>query len=322
LLAALLAAWAGSSLLRAQTPASTVEIHPHPLTALRSFEPPAGEAYQLGRGDEIALDFPGRVELSGKRVLGPDGRITLPLAGSILLADLTREQAAAAIEKALAPFYTNLSVTVEVEKYTSNRVLLLGAVEHPGILTFDTPPTLLEVISRGGALPSFASQQGQQKMPAVPERCAIYRGSDQVMWVDLKGLLDSGDALADLRLRRDDVVYVPSIQDRYVSVLGQVQHPGALQLESNSTLAKLIAQAGGLTDGAGRFPEIRVISPSSGSTRVISFKRVLQPGPLDLVLKPGDIVYVPQSGFNRVSYMMEKLSPLVSLFTAFAFLEQ
>jgi polysaccharide export outer membrane protein len=159
-------------------------------------------------------------------------------------------------------------------------------------------------------------------MPAVPERCAIYRGSDKVMWVDLKGLLDSGDALADLRLRRDDVVYIPSMQDRYVSVLGQVQHPGALQLESNSTLAKLIAQAGGLTDGAGRYPDIRVISPTTGTTRVISFKSVLQPASLDLTLKPGDIIFVPQSGFNRVSYVLEKLSPLVSIFTAFAFLEQ
>jgi polysaccharide export outer membrane protein len=322
LLATLLLALAGTPLLHAQQSPATVEIDVNPLSDLRAFEPPAGEAYRLGRGDEIALDVPGRAELSGKRIVGPDGRITLPLAGSIVVADQTREEAAASIVKALSPYYTNLSVTVGVEKYTSNRILLLGAVEHPGILTFDTPPTLLEAISRGGALPSFASQQGQQKMPAVPERCAIYRGADQVMWVDLKGLLDSGDALADLRLRRDDVVYIPSIQDRYVSVLGQVQHPGALQLETKSTLAKLIAQAGGLTDAAGRYPEIRVISPSTGTTRVISFKSVLQPGPLDLALKPGDIIYVPQSGFNRVSYVMEKLSPLVSLFTAFAFLEQ
>jgi polysaccharide export outer membrane protein len=322
LFATLPLAIAGTSLLHAQSTDGAVDIHPNPVAALRSFEPPAGEAYQLGRGDEISLDFPGRIELSGKRIIGPDGRITLPLAGSILVADQTREEAAAAIVNALAPFYTNLSVTVGVDKYTSNRILLLGAVEHPGILTFDTPPTLLEVVSRGGALPSFASQQGQQKMPAVPERCAIYRGSDKVMWVDLKGLLDSGDALADLRLRRDDVVYIPSMQDRYVSVLGQVQHPGALQLESNSTLAKLIAQAGGLTEGAGRYPDIRVISPTTGTTRVISFKSVLQPASLDLTLKPGDIIFVPQSGFNRVSYVLEKLSPLVSIFTAFAFLEQ
>jgi polysaccharide export outer membrane protein len=309
---------------RAQQDADPANLRANPLAALRAFEPPAGEEYQLGAGDEISLDFGGRTEMSGKRIVGPDGRITLPLAGSILLADKTREQAADAILAALQPFYSNLSVTVGVDKYTSNRVLLLGAVEHPGIITFDTAPTLLEVVTRGGVLGGTPAGYGdsQTKRPVIPERCIIYRGSDKVMFVDLKGLLDSGSPLADLRLRRDDVVYVPSTADRYVSVLGQVQHPGAFQLESSSSLRKLLAQAGGLTDMAGGNPSIRIISPATGVTRVIPYKTLMQPVPLDLTLKSGDIIFIPKSGFNKVSYVFEKLSPLISLFTAFAFLEQ
>lgn len=299
-------------------------LRPNPLAALRAFEPPAGEEYELGPGDEITLDFAGRTEMGGKRTVGPDGRITLPLAGSVLLADKTRQQSSEAILAALKPYYSNLSVTVSVDKYNSNRILLLGAVEKPGILLFDTTPTLLEVVTRGGVLGGAPVGFGdaQEKRPRIPERCVIYRGSDKVLFVDLKGLLDSGSPLADLRLRRDDVVYVPSVMDRYVSVLGQVQHPGAFQLETNTTLPKLLAQAGGLADAAGTNPGIRVISPSTGVTRTISFKTIMQPTPLDLTLKPGDIVFIPKSGFNRVSYDLEKLSPLISIFTAFAFLEQ
>ncbi len=311
--------------LFAQAPDSarstTSELQPNPIAALKAFEPPAGEAYELGPGDELSLDFGTRPELNSKRVVGPDGRITLPLAGSVLVGDKTREDAAAAILAALKPFYTNLSVTVGVDKYTSNRILLLGAVEHPGIITFDSPPTLLEVVTRGGVLGSVAANSGSgSRMPLIPDRCAIYRGSDKVMWVNLKGLLDSGSPLADLRLRRDDIVYVPSAADRYVSVLGQVQHPGAFQLESSTTLRKLLADAGGLTDAAGANPGIRVISPASGTTRVIPLKTLLAPVPLDLTLKPGDIVFVPKSAFNNVSYMFDKVSPLISIFTAFAFL--
>ena len=125
-----------------------------------------------------------------------------------------------------------------------------------------------------------------------------------------------------MRLRRDDIVYVPSSTERYVSVLGEVAHPGALQLESSSTLAKLIALSGGLTDRAGRYPDIRIIQPSTGKTRVISFKQVLQPGALDLTLQSGDIIYVPESGLNRFGYALEKISPLVTLFTAAAFFTQ
>jgi polysaccharide export outer membrane protein len=308
---------------RAQNPATGETtgkgLQPNPLAALRAFEPPVGEEYQLGRGDELSLDFGVRTELNTKRIVGPDGRITLPLAGSVMVADKTREEASAAILAALEPYYNNLSVTVGVEKYTSNRVLLLGAVEHPGIITFDTPPTLLEVVSRGGVLGGVNTLE---KMPVIPEKCAIYRGSDKVMWVDLKALLDSGSPLADIRLRRDDVVYVPSAADHYVSVLGQVQRPGAFQLESTTTLRKLLAEAGGLTDAAGANPGIRVISPSTGTTRIIPLKTLLQPGPLDLTLKSGDIVFVPKSAFNNISYVFDKVSPLISVFTAFALLEQ
>ncbi len=316
-----------------QSPALTA----NPAVALREFEPAADEEYRLGRGDEISIEVIGRPEMNSKHLIGPDGKITLPLVGSVALADKTREQAAQAVEDAYKPYYSMLSVTVGVDRYTSNQVLLLGAVEHPGIQTFDRPPTLLEVVSRGGTVTGSgrlanaplnnASSYNLQAnlIPAtfgVPERCAIYRGNDKVLWVELKSLLDSGSPLADMRLRRDDIVYVPSSTERYVSVLGEVAHPGALQLESSSTLAKLIALSGGLTDRAGRYPDIRIIQPSTGKTRVISFKQVLQPGALDLTLQSGDIIYVPESGLNRFGYALEKISPLVTLFTAAAFFTQ
>ena len=158
----------------------------------------------------------------------------------------------------------------------------------------------------------------QPVLGGVPERVAIYRGSDKVMWVELKKLLDSGSPLADLRLKRDDIVYVPSPAEHYVSVLGQVAHPGALQLDSTSTLPKLIALAGGITNEAGHYPNIQVIDPSTGKTRVISFKQVLQPATLDLTLHSGDIIYVPESKFSSTAYVFDKLSPLITVFTATA----
>jgi polysaccharide export outer membrane protein len=167
-----------------------------------------------------------------------------------------------------------------------------------------------------------ASTPMARTMPAVPERCAIYRGSDKVLWIDLKGLLDQGSPLADLRLRRDDVVYVPSPAERYVSIMGQVQHPGAFQLDNSATLAKLIAEAGGITQQAGNSPAIEVVQVSTGITKVIQYKDLLKPVPLDLTLKSGDIIFIPESGFNKFTYALERLSPLVTLFTAGAFLTQ
>jgi polysaccharide export outer membrane protein len=289
-------------------------LHPNPMSQLKSMEPAANEEYQLGGGDDITLEFAGRPDISGKHTVGPDGRITLPMAGGITVAGLTREQAAQAIDQAMSKFYTNISCIVGVEKYGSNRVLVTGYVEHPGIMYFDQTPTLLEAITRAGLLQPTGT--GHTIDDPIPERVAIYRGNDEAIWVDVKGLLSSGSAMADMRLRRNDTVFVPNDQDRFVSILGEVNHPGAIQLKHNSTLPSMIAEAGGITEKAGNNPQIMIIDPTAGTQRPIRYKNLLSPtGALEVSLKPGEVVYVPRGGLAKTGYVLQQLSPLTTALT-------
>jgi polysaccharide export outer membrane protein len=290
----------------AQQPAEP-QLVPNELEQMRNFEPAPDAEYRLGRGDEITVDFAGRPDMNAKLVIGPDGRITLPLAGDILLAGLTRPEAAEAIAKALAPYYMNLSVQVTVTKYTSNQVLVLGAVTKPGLVTFDGTPTLL------GALTSSGMGLGPGGTAQIPERCAIYRGQNEVIWVDVKKLVEAGNGLANLRLERGDVVYVPSMAEQFVSVLGQVEKPGAVPLTSDSTLVSILAEAGGFTANAGNTPHIQIVDPNRHTTRVLSMKDLLKPAKSqEATLRPGDIIYVPQTGFARTAYVLSGLSPLIT----------
>ncbi|MDE1175183.1 MAG: polysaccharide biosynthesis/export family protein [Edaphobacter sp.] len=317
------------------TPAPAPELKQNPIALLKAFEGPADQPYQLGRGDEITVEVIGRPELTSKHIVGPDGKITLPVVGSVMVADKTREQAAADIQTALSTYYSGVTVSVGVDHYSSNHILLLGAVEHPGLLTFDTTPTLLEVISRGGQLQAPSPMGGASSgagasagvnsaLPmGVPEECMIYRGNATMVTVQLKSLLEEGSPLANMRLKRDDVVFVPG-PDKYVSVMGMVTKPGTQRLDSKSTLPQILAMAGGVTEKAGRSPTIQVIhrgtEKSPGKTQLIAYKDILSPKPLDLTLQSGDIVYIPESGFNKAGYTFQTLSPLVSLFTVGALL--
>jgi len=299
---------------QAQSPAAPPTpdpvLKPNPLEALRNFEPAEDEEYRLGKGDEIVIDFPGRAEMQAKLTIGPDGRITLPLAGDLMVSGLTRTEAAHAVSSALEKYYAHLEAQITVSKYTANRVIVLGDVEHPGIVTFDGAPTLLEALTRSGLVTD------PKKSPRIPERCAVYRGREQVVWVDLKALVDSGNPLADLRLRRDDVVYVPNGGERFVSVLGEVQHPGAIQLTSSSTLPSVLAEAGGFTEKAGNTPRIQIVDPKNGTSRLISSRDLVNPSKaLEVTLHPGEIIFVPQSGFSRATYYLQRLSPLFQLST-------
>ncbi len=283
-------------------------LKPNPLDTLRNFQPSDDEEYRVGKGDEITVDFAGRPDLAAKLVVGPDGRITLPLAGDVMLDGLTRSDAAKAIDSAMSGYYSNLSSQVTVTKYTANKILVLGAVDKPGVINFDGTPTLLEALTRAGL------ETGPNKTAQIPERCAIYRGHQQVVWVQLRALIDSGNGLADMRLRRDDVVYVPTGAERFVSVLGEVGKPGAIPLTSTSTLASVLAEAGGIvTDKAGAKPHIQIVDPESGVSRVVSFGDVLNPVKTnEVALKPGEIIYVPQSGFYRATYHLERINSLIT----------
>ncbi len=292
----------------------------NPSRMLENFEPAAGEEYTIGPGDQISLDFPGRAELAGPKVVGPDGRITLPLVGAIEVSDRTRSQVASVIVAALSPYYKDLSVTVSIDKYSSNRIVVLGNVLRPGVLYFDETPTLLDVIARAGLLASAEGEPAGGSSAArvasaakgIPERCAIYRGNDQVVWIDLRAMLQSGNSMADLRLRRNDVVFVPAQQEVFVSVLGDVQRPGAIPLTPESTLTSVLAQTGGLAEGASN--NIQVIQPSTGKTVTISFKTLLTAQGTDEVrLHAGDVVFVPYGGLAKFTYVFQRVSPIVSM---------
>jgi polysaccharide export outer membrane protein len=276
-----------------------------PLAALSKLESPAGEEYTIGDGDEIEIQVVGRPELSGSHLVGPDGRITLPITGSFEIRNMSREEAARKVEASFERYYTSLDVIVRVSKYGSNRILVLGQVDQPGVMYFDSMPTLLDVLSKSRRAPMGAAGQAS----ALPKRCAVFRGKDQVVWIDLKAIMQTGGAAADLRLRRDDVVYVPDETDDQVSVLGEVQRPGMVKLDPKTTLAEVLALSGGLTPNAGA-AKIEIVRPGSRTNQEIAFKDLLDPGKnIEISLRQGDVIYVSKGTMAKFSYMLQQIAP-------------
>ena len=279
-------------------------------------EPSANEEYTLGSGDQITLNFPGRTELSGPHTIGPDGRITLPLAGPVKVAGLTRTEAGNAITAALGTFYTDLSVTVGIEKYTSNRVRVLGYVQHPGEIYFDETPTLLDAISKAGLISPTVTKEGVTTVTGsgIPELVTIYRGNTETLQVQLRTLLMSGNQLADMRLRRNDILYVPEPEEKFVSVIGEVTKPGTIPLTPASTLVSVLAEAGCCSEGGGFNPTIQIIQPSTGKQYKVNYKQLTSLTiQKEYTLHPGDVIMVPKSGMFKVTYLLQRISPVATM---------
>jgi polysaccharide export outer membrane protein len=290
------------------TQASQLKVNP--LKVLQDFQPPVDEAYQLGAGDSINVYVAGHPELTREYQIGPDGLITIDVAGSVKVINLTRDAAAKAVRDAIAPYYTQPFVTVGVSKYDSNTVKIFGpGIAHPGVLTYGgTVPTLLDAIGRGGLVPNPASPDG------LADRCIIYRGSDTVVSVQLRELLTSNSPLSDIRLRRGDAIFVPLDRQKFVNILGQVEKPGPVAITPDLDFRLALSQAGGLKDEAGGNPTIHIIQTASNRELTIPYKELMKPGgSKEVVLGPGDTIVVPKSGFNNVTYVLTKLSPAATM---------
>lgn len=275
---------------------------PSVIEAFRSEAPPE---YLLGDGDQITLEVIGRPELSGQHIIGPDGRITLPIAGPLSLRNLGREAGAAAVTKHLSRYYRDIYTTLRVDRYTSNRIIVLGRVENPGVVEFDTPPTLMEVLAKAGGLPLLRPEQ-------VLTRCSIVRG-DKIIWIDLKRLL-TGDLSLNIPLQRNDVVSIPDAFDTSIYVLGAVEKPGAYRLTAQMSFLDALGQAGGpTTDGNPR--SIHVIRPAKNLNLELDLDNVLAADPQAIVaLEEGDIVYVPRNTVAKIGYILQKLNPFAQIF--------
>ncbi len=261
--------------------------------------------YRLGSGDTVRVDVFGRPELSGKHIIGPDGVVTMPVVGDLTLSELSREAARALIEGKLRRYLTTPHVTLGLEDYSSNQVTVLGRVERSGMQKFPHPPTLAEVLAGAGAMPILDKQ-------ATLTRCAIMRGRDKLIWVDLKALL-SGDPTYNLRMKRGDIVFIPDSSDTSIYVLGQVQKPGSYRLTPRMTVLDALAQAGGPNEDA-QSGQIGLYRAAANTVKYFKAGELLDPSrSANFSLEDGDVLFVPKRGIAEFGYVVRQIMPGIGL---------
>ena len=195
------------------------------------------------------------------------------------------------------------SVTVDANLHRyENTVVVKGAVYHPGQYDLGNTPTIRSLIENAGGLTeeAFASH-------AVLHRMKADR-TWRVISVDIEGILNG--TVADLPLENEDVLTIAVQQDkmnqRTVTIFGEVQFPATYEYADNETIEDLIIQAGGLTDAAStakvdvsrriRDPKRTTDSKEIAQTYSFTLKDgLLIDGDRSFTLQPYDEVYVRKS---------------------------
>lgn len=103
-------------------------------------------------------------------------------------------------------------------------------------------------------------------------------------------------ALAEYMPNPEVSVTVLEVRSYRVSVLGEVQRPGVLQLKAPTTVLEALAMAGGFRDFASPSKIIIFRKDEKGETRRLRFnynRAVGSAGEENLTLRSGDVVVVP-----------------------------
>lgn len=184
-----------------------------------------------------------------------------------------------------------------------NRIEIKGAVYRPGTYELgDEIGTVRQLIAKAEGL----------KGDAFTNRALITREREdltlEIVPVDIKAVLDG--TASDIELKKNDVLYIPSIHDLNdignVTVAGEVAKPGTYVYADNMTLEDAIMLAGGLLESAStvKIDVTRRIKDATSTTQNADIAEVytfafkdgyVLDGESGFVLQPYDYVFVRKS---------------------------
>ena len=275
--------------------------------------------YRVGSLDVLYVNVGGHPELGspvsqvggttvqGSRIDG-NGNIHLPLVGSVHVAGLTVGQVQDKLRQAFARYLTQPWVVVEIAKYQSEPLYLLGQFRNAGTYYMDRPLTLLQGISLGGGLLDTANLRSAR----------LLRGNKTVP-VDIYRLLTDGATNQNVWLHPGDSIYVPDDKNQNVFVLGAVKKAGPVTMPNGQlTLSQALAtaQVDGVTDNENQIRIIRSYSATRGALLVVDFQKILRGEALPFPLQEGDIVYVPRSAVGNWNQALQEILPSLQTISA------
>jgi polysaccharide export outer membrane protein len=277
----------------------------------------ADEDYRLAPQDQIAVTVYGQKDLTRTLRVSQSGTVTLPLLGEVRAAGLSASELEQVIEKGLRGRYlTDPRVNVTVAEFQGRRFGVLGAVNQPGEFSLQAnQATLIQALSEAKGVKDTADRV------AYVVRARPRPGEPQPLAVDLDALLRGGDGGQNVVLEGGDSVYVPEANSFYVA--GQVEKAGVFRLRRDTTLAKALTEAGGLTKRAapGEVKVIRTL-PTGEKQELGTFDAAAAMAGdrgQDIALQAQDVVVVPRSGAKTAAYGFLDVLKSILKFSLIAF---
>ena len=207
---------------------------------------PVGPDYILGPGDELVIDYWGTSSQHIQRSVDREGRVSIPEAGSVVVAGRTLGEVEQTVQKMLSHQLRGISVDVTLGKLRTVRVYVVGDVKNPAAYDISSLSTALSALIAAGGPTETGSYRTVKH----------FRGKALVEEVDLYDLMLKGVSSSEVHIESGDSILVPPLGPQ-VTVAGKVRRPAIYELRKEQTLDQILDLAGGVPV-TGELSRIRV----------------------------------------------------------------
>ncbi len=270
--------------------------------------------YTLGYGDVINISLTDIEDIDGSYTISPDGSVTIPYVGQVVIQDKTKEEAQQFINDILKDFYKEPETIVKIEAYNSSYVYLTGSIARPqSILLSEQPLKLLDSLMRAGYV----------KDQKTYNKKALLRRGNEVYDIDLYQLLNLNKTELNFYLRKEDVLHIKESDVDQAYAFGEFSRPGPVSVYKDLTLTEMLATQG-INQASAKQKAIYVLREDVTKFLHIDIYEIDIRNPAALVaannfyILPNDIIFIPSTGLVEWNKIITLLTPSESLFSTYS----
>ncbi len=252
-------------------------------------------------------------DIDGSYTISPDGSVTIPYAGQIVVKDKTKEEAQQFINDVLKDFYQEPETIVKIEAYNSSFVYITGSINRPqSILLSEQPLKLLDSLMRAGYV----------KDQKTYNKRALLRRGDEVYNIDLYQLLNLNKIELNVYLRKEDVLHVTESDVDQAYTFGEFTRPGSIPVYKDLTLTEIFASQG-INSSTAKTKAIYVLREDVNKFLHVDIYEIdlRNPGALiaanNFYILPNDIIYIPSTRLVEWNKVISLLTPSETLFSTY-----
>lgn len=209
-------------------------------------------------------------------------------------------------------------VDVRRDSATPHQAIVLGAVARPGDTQILPAMRVSGLIAAAGGLSQArVSEDGQTlPSPADLDGARLLRAGVAVPVSIVRAV--AGEKGHDVLVHPGDLLYIPYVTTNGVAILGQVGTPSVIPHRSKLRLSEALSASGGLSSWADG-DDIRIVRGPAEKPIAYqaSFNDFVDGEGKDVVLLPGDVVYVEDDPLEDIFEVVSLISPIAGMASTF-----